>query len=94
MKRTVAILVFVLAAGTAFAGRPAEKEQFQTSRAEVVVLAKPEAPGAAPESISRTVTDLRDSAALILVGSMLLGLAAAVRRDEFTVIFELACGST
>ncbi len=81
-KRVLAfasIVVISLAASTVSAGvlpqadvRTASAEEHALARADAPVPLKPAAP--------RGVEDLRDSAALVLVGSMLIGLAAAVRR--------------
>ncbi len=84
MRKKVVTLVFaaLLALITTVvlaSGRPTEV--LRTARADVAVL--PETDGRSVSSTgvaSRTVVDLRDSAALVLVGGMLIGLAAAVRR--------------
>lgn len=73
MRRQLVILMFLLlaalgAASVVAAGRPAEQARERT---------------AAPVAVQRLgfpATGLRDEAAMVLVGSALIGLAAAVRR--------------
>ncbi len=54
-------------------------DEVRTARAEVSVLPQPDVQ-ASKDASARGIDDLRDCAALVLVGSMLIGLAAAVRR--------------
>lgn len=58
------------------------REEIKTARAEVAVLPQPAVhqplPTGAPGS--RAFDDFRESVALVLVGGVLIGLAAAVRR--------------
>ncbi len=75
------MLVLTLAVTPAFAA-PAPR-QVASARTEATVL--PEEAATQPDGTKThgragDSVDLRDSAALVLVGSMLIGLAAAVRR--------------
>jgi hypothetical protein len=64
-------LFSVIAAGAAVmaAGRPASDESRQTATAPVAV-----------QRVAGPATGMRDEAAMVLVGTALIGLAAAVRR--------------
>ncbi len=75
-----ALIIAVSAASTAAAYGPAPTPDPLPTRTEVAVLPPADAAGGSKAGTSRTIDDLRDSAALVLVGSMLIGLAAAVRR--------------
>ncbi len=78
---TLALAVFIALVTTVViaSGRPAEA--LKTARADVPVLPQADARTASQAAVTpHTFVDLRDSAALVLVGSMLIGLAAAVRR--------------
>ena len=73
--------LFVLVA-LAMAASPASSApgQMAAAHTEAAVL-PPAEPASANTAIHRSDSaDLRDSAALVLVGTMLIGLAAAVRR--------------
>ncbi|MGE5359789.1 MAG: hypothetical protein ACM3NQ_12300 [Bacteroidales bacterium] len=74
-----AALVFVIAAATASAV-DRNTDPVTTARADVTVMAEPGVAVRPPGTVARSVQDFRNSAALVLVGTMLLGLAAAVRR--------------
>jgi uncharacterized membrane protein len=74
----VAALLLVIAAASVFAV-DRNLDAVKTARAEVAVISQPDV-APRPGTAARGGQDLRDSAALVLVGSMLLGLAAAVRR--------------
>ncbi len=76
----LAIFLASVAATTARAGRPFSGEM-KSARTEVAAVITPaDVRPAARADEARGVNDLRDSAALVLVGTMLIGLAAAVRR--------------
>jgi hypothetical protein len=64
-------LVSILAAGAAVvaAGRPASDQSRQSSAGPVAV-----------QRVAVPATGMRDEAAMVLVGTALIGLAAAVRR--------------
>ncbi len=74
-------VLIALMATTVIAERRVSPEDNKTARADVGLMPadaiRPTAVASAPD---RTVYDLRESASLVLVGGMLLGLAAAVRR--------------
>ncbi len=80
---TLAVVAFAvllgIAAATAFAV-DRNSDAVETARADVTVLSQGDIQARPAGTAARTVQDFRDSAALLLVGSMLLGLAAAVRR--------------
>jgi hypothetical protein len=69
-----------VAAATAFAIDRNADATVKTARADVTVMPQADVRARPPGAGARTAQDFRDSAALVLVGSMLLGLAAAVRR--------------
>ncbi len=73
-----AIIIAVTVASTVAAAAPAQNPA--PGRTEVAVLPPADPVADSKPGGARTVDDLRDSAALVLVGSMLIGLAAAVRR--------------
>ncbi len=75
----VSALIIAAAVSTAVAAS-APAQNPAPARTEVAVLPPAEPVADAKPGAGRTVDDLRDSAALVLVGSMLIGLAAAVRR--------------
>ncbi len=70
--------ITLIAAATVFA-LDRNVDAVKTARADVTVMSQPDV-ASRPASTSHGVQDFRESAALVLVGSMLLGLAAAVRR--------------
>jgi LPXTG-motif cell wall-anchored protein len=64
-----AVLAVIAAASVAAAGRVAAAEPRQSTAAPVAV-----------QRVALPATGIRDEAAMVLVGSALIGLAAAVRR--------------
>ncbi len=86
MRKKYFILAFAvllaIAAATAFALDRTADATLRNARADVAVMPQSDVVSrpVAGSPTPRTAQDFRDSAALILVGSMLLGLAAAVRR--------------
>ena len=73
MRRQLVVLMFLIvaaagAASAVAAGRPAEQAR-DTAAAPVAV-----------HRVGMAATGLRDEAAMVLVGTALIGLAAAVRR--------------
>jgi hypothetical protein len=63
------VVVAAAAASAAAAGRPAADEARESTAAPVAV-----------QRVGIRATGMRDEAAMVLVGSALIGLAAAVRR--------------
>ncbi len=79
MRKKILGFAFVLFLSLVTSAAVAAPEaELRTARAELNEVDR-SAPIAAKPG-DRGVDDLRDSAALVLVGSMLIGLAAAVRR--------------
>lgn len=74
------VCVIFLAAAAAASAAPGQAPSQPALRAEAAVLPPADPVAGSRAGAWRTSDDLRDSAALVLVGSMLLGLAAAVRR--------------
>ncbi|MEN3339113.1 MAG: hypothetical protein V7647_2789 [Acidobacteriota bacterium] len=64
-----AVLAVIAAASAAAAGRVAAAEPRQSTAAPVAV-----------QRVALPATGIRDEAAMVLVGSALIGIAAAVRR--------------
>ncbi len=82
-KRVLAFvsIVVVVAAASGASASVVPQAELRTASADEHALARTEAaPLALKPAGQRGVEDLRDCAALVLVGSMLIGLAAAVRR--------------
>ena len=75
IARTLALAGVVGLAASGTVAEPAPPAD-QMARAEASVLPQPVATPGKPTRVN----DVRDCAALVLVGSMLIGLAAAVRR--------------
>jgi hypothetical protein len=75
LQASSAVLITFAASTAVAAPMPG---QVATAPAEVTILPQPEAAAAAKTGVQRN--ELRECAALVLVGSMLIGLAAAVRR--------------
>jgi LPXTG-motif cell wall-anchored protein len=73
MRRQLVLLMFVLIAASAAAmtaaARPVADEPRQAAAAPVAV-----------QRVGMPATGMRDEAAMVLVGTALIGLAAAVRR--------------
>ncbi len=79
-RRTLAFASAVVISLATLVTPAAAPQEVRTARAEASVLPQPDIPAASKDAGTRGVDDMRDCAALVLVGSMLLGLAAAVRR--------------
>ncbi len=84
MRKTLLAFVSAIVLAVAASGASARvlpQAEMRTASAEEHPLTRAEAPVAVLKPAGqRGVDDLRDCAALVLVGSMLIGLAAAVRR--------------
>jgi hypothetical protein len=86
MRKTIAsvrsaflLLVLALAIASPALASPA-RGQMAAAHTEAAVLPPVEPAAVKTASPGRDGVDLRDCAALVLVGTMLIGLAAAVRR--------------
>ncbi len=84
MRKTVlafVLLIVLVVATSGVSARVLPRAEIRTASAEEHALAAPDvAPVRLKAEGQRDVEGLRDCAALVLVGSMLIGLAAAVRR--------------
>ncbi len=85
MRQTLIAIIgsmrIALVATTAIAERRAVPEDTKTARADVGLVPPSAMRSTAGTSApARNIYDVRESASLVLVGGMLLGLAAAVRR--------------
>jgi hypothetical protein len=84
MRKTVLGLVSAIVVVVALSGAfvvAAPEAEMRTARADVSTLSHGELATAPSKPAGpQAVDDVRDSVALVLVGSMLIGLAAAVRR--------------